>query len=490
MHVPGNRKWHVYIAVAPTFTDAPAFGPIAVGDFRNVGYPDVITGASGQYGFLLNNGTAIASFGPAVSYAATPSLIADFNGDGDLDYADIGETAAYGLAGNGNATFAAARSVAASPAPASGHGTTGDFYNVGIPAVAITTGLSPSYVEIMPMLTLPTTVVAVTCAPSAGTFGSSATTCTGQTSAGATGLMSITYNGTTWGSGDVNASGAFSVSGLGGMPAGSYSIAATYAGDSKFNSAFGSVNYTIDRLTPTITWATPAAITYGTPLSTTQLNATASVPGTFAYTPAAGTVLAAGMQTLSVTFTPTDTVDYSPAESMVTLTVNPAPIVAYTLTSSTQSVSGSTSVTLGLTSTNYVGTVSFATSVTSIDGAASNVSASAPSVTLTSGGAGTSVLTITANANAANHVPVAPWTSGGAVMFGAVLLGVPFTARRRRTLAVLLTAAAIMLAGFSMACSGAAPSTKPARTYTVTVTPTGTGTVTNPAPVTIMVTVQ
>ena len=334
------------------------------------------------------------------------------------------------------------------------------------------------------MLTLPTAVVVVTCAPSAGSFGSSATTCTGQTSAGATGLMSITYNGTAWGSGDVNASGAFSVSGLGGMPAGSYIIAATYAGDAKFNSAFGSVNYTIDQLTPTISWATPAAITYGTPLSATQLNATASVPGTFAYTPAAGTVLAAGMQTLSVTFTPTDTVDYSPAESMVTLTVNPAPIVAYTLTSSTQSVSGSTSVTLGLTSTNYVGTVSFATSVTSTDGAASNVSASAPSVTLTSGGAGTSVLTITANANAANHVPVAPWTSGGAVMFGAVLLGVPFTARRRRTLAVLLTAAAIMLAGFSMACSGAAPSTKPARTYTVTVTPTGTGTVTNPAPVT------
>ena len=53
-------------AGAPTFTDAPAFGPIAVGDFRNVGYPDVITGASGQYGFLLNNGTAITSFGPAV----------------------------------------------------------------------------------------------------------------------------------------------------------------------------------------------------------------------------------------------------------------------------------------------------------------------------------------------------------------------------------------------------------------------------------------
>ena len=34
--------------------------------------------------------------------------------------------------------------------------------------------------------------------------------------------------------------------------------------------------------------------TYGTALSATQLNATANVPGTFVYTPAAGTVLNAG----------------------------------------------------------------------------------------------------------------------------------------------------------------------------------------------------
>ena len=47
-------------------------------------------------------------------------------------------------------------------------------------------------------------------------------------------------------------------------------------------------------------------IAYGTALSATQLNATASVPGTFVYTPAAGTVLNAGTQTLHVDFIPTD----------------------------------------------------------------------------------------------------------------------------------------------------------------------------------------
>ena len=72
------------------------------------------------------------------------------------------------------------------------------------------------------------------------------------------------------------------------------------------------------KATPTITWATPADITYGTALGATQLNATASVPGTFVYTPAAGTVLNAGAaQTLSVTFTPTDAANYTTATATV-----------------------------------------------------------------------------------------------------------------------------------------------------------------------------
>ena len=41
---------------------------------------------------------------------------------------------------------------------------------------------------------------------------------------------------------------------------------------------------------PTITWASPASIVYGTALSAAQLDATANVAGTFAYSPAAGTV--------------------------------------------------------------------------------------------------------------------------------------------------------------------------------------------------------
>ena len=74
--------------------------------------------------------------------------------------------------------------------------------------------------------------------------------------------------------------------------------------------------------TPTITWPTPAAITYGTPLSATQLAASLSVAGSCSYTPAAGTVLATGTQTLTATCTPADTVAYkTPAPATVSLSV-------------------------------------------------------------------------------------------------------------------------------------------------------------------------
>jgi hypothetical protein len=89
-------------------------------------------------------------------------------------------------------------------------------------------------------------------------------------------------------------------------------------------SAPSSVTYTVGQAIPTLTWSTPAAITYGTALSATQLTATASVAGAFTYTPAAGIVLTAGTHTLSVTFTPTDNADYTTATATVVLVVKQA----------------------------------------------------------------------------------------------------------------------------------------------------------------------
>jgi hypothetical protein len=73
-------------------------------------------------------------------------------------------------------------------------------------------------------------------------------------------------------------------------------------------------------------WAAPGAIVYGTPLGPAQLNATSSESGTFAYTPAAGTVLDAGTHALSVVFTPGDPA-LAIATASVVLQVNQAPLI-------------------------------------------------------------------------------------------------------------------------------------------------------------------
>jgi hypothetical protein len=75
----------------------------------------------------------------------------------------------------------------------------------------------------------------------------------------------------------------------------------------------------VNQATPTITWPSPVDIVFGTALSTTQLDAVAtnpengdSVDGEFSYDPGSGTVLSAGAdESLEVTFTPTDTTDYT-----------------------------------------------------------------------------------------------------------------------------------------------------------------------------------
>jgi hypothetical protein len=81
------------------------------------------------------------------------------------------------------------------------------------------------------------------------------------------------------------------------------------------------VTYTVSKATPVVVWPAPAPIVYGTLLSAVQLDATANVPGTFVYNPAMGTVLPPGSQTLSVTFTPSDVVDYNVVSQQVTLLV-------------------------------------------------------------------------------------------------------------------------------------------------------------------------
>ena len=78
--------------------------------------------------------------------------------------------------------------------------------------------------------------------------------------------------------------------GVAGSP---YTFDLTYAGDAIFAPATTTVTLTVTPATPVVSWQDPADITYGTALSSTQLDASANVDGTFSYTQASGTVLQA-----------------------------------------------------------------------------------------------------------------------------------------------------------------------------------------------------
>ena len=93
-------------------------------------------------------------------------------------------------------------------------------------------------------------------------------------------------------------------------------------------------------------------ITYGTALSATQLNATTPVAGSFVYSPVAGTVLGAGTgQTLSTTFTPTDTADYNDATASVLINVQQA-------TPTFSGLTASQTITYGTATIDVAGTLS------------------------------------------------------------------------------------------------------------------------------------
>ena len=113
------------------------------------------------------------------------------------------------------------------------------------------------------------------------------------------------------------------------LNAGSQTLNVIAAATTNYNEANKSVTIVVNKADQNITWATPTAITYGTLLSSTQLNAIVagvtggSAPGALTYTPATGTLLDAGSQLLSVTAAATD--NYNEANKSVSLLVNKAP---------------------------------------------------------------------------------------------------------------------------------------------------------------------
>jgi sugar lactone lactonase YvrE len=266
------------------------------------------------------------------------------------------------------------------------------------------------------------------------------------------------------------------------LKAGTQTLSVTFTptDTTTYKTATATVQLIVNQAVPTISWATPAAIGYGTALSATQLNATASTPGTFTYSPAAGAVPAIGTQTLSVTLTPTDSVDYTTASATVALTVRSS-VLDFTFTNSgpnyTTVIPGaSTSYAFALapTSGSYPGDVSF--SVTGLPAGATYTIT--PSTVSQSAGPQTETLRVqTAGQLAANRSRSTPGPVS-APLLAVLLIPLSVAMRRRkkipgmpRLVVLLLGIAGLTLCGALSGCGtgngffGVAP-----KDYTITVT--------------------
>ncbi len=103
--------------------------------------------------------------------------------------------------------------------------------------------------------------------------------------------------------------------------AGSCIITANQAGNADYQAGSADQVITVAREAPVLTWPKPGTITLGTELTGTELDATANVAGTFTYSPPAGTVLSLGTHTLTATFTPANTTNYTSGTVSTSITV-------------------------------------------------------------------------------------------------------------------------------------------------------------------------
>ena len=143
-------------------------------------------------------------------------------------------------------------------------------------------------------------------------------------------------------------------------PVGTYGVQVAYTPTGSTGSPYIlQTTMQIRPATPTLSWPTPAPIYTSTPLSAAQLDATATgvagaaLAGFFVYAPAAGTTLTAGAHSLAVTFTPTDSTDYTAATAQVTLQVGYAPISIASFSPSTISLSASP-ISISITGTGFM----------------------------------------------------------------------------------------------------------------------------------------
>lgn len=179
------------------------------------------------------------------------------------------------------------------------------------------------------------------------------------------------------------------------------------------------VTLTVNKVTPVLTWPTPADIAIGVvPLDATRLNASANIPGTFDYfigvdelgtpiTPGTTTMPGLGAATLTAQFLPTDNANYAStttsvninvtkvdleitADNMVWVNSQAEPVLTYTITSGGIIPSHQAFIPLTRGSNNALGTYSINIDVTRsgpwIDPFGEDESICAPGLCIANGG--------------------------------------------------------------------------------------------------------
>jgi FG-GAP-like repeat len=305
-------------ATKNTMNSGPYY--LTIGDFDRDGNPDIISANNGSnnVGVLIGNGNG--TFATAAYYGVGAGSIfanvGDINGDNRVDLTAVTSNGLSVLLSGqaetatlSNVTVAgcSVQSLVATYGGDGNYGTsTSPSVNITNAALAttLTLGVAPAGAAAGQQISLQATL-----AP----YSQGSTTSNGD-------LVSF-YNGATLLGTAPLSSGVAVFNYV--LPSGPFSFQAKFPGDCSFVKSNSNTVSGTSLLASTLTWANPAPIPVGTPLTNTQLNATDSVPGTFVYTPAKNTVLPAGTQTLSVTFTPTSPL-YGVQTATVQIVVQPA----------------------------------------------------------------------------------------------------------------------------------------------------------------------
>ncbi len=188
-----------------------------------------------------------------------------------------------------------------------------------------------------------------------------------------------------------------------------------------YNAVTGTVSVTVNQATPAVSaWPTASAITSGQTLASSTLSGgTASVPGTFAWTTPT-TVPSVGTDSESVTFTPTDAIDYSTVTGSVSVTVNPAGPTVTADTPTGTGVAITSAVTATFSETMNAATITSATFTLVAQGGAAVVGT-------VSYNAGTSTATFTPGANLSYNTTYIATITTGATNSTGTALAAPYT---------------------------------------------------------------